>query len=343
MKKSNPNLYIESFGILLRKYEQEDCRKTLAKFLTKVPSEKSTLVSSLFQPVIEMMDVCQDLALNPENPLYASYSSSEDSCVLFCDLFFEYYDPEKEQRPLDVIPGAFSENQGRDFIQSVLAPNEELNEAPIPAILHSTWKEEEKLRLLNILVDGDIWIQDFCLLLEEIAKRINPILECHQALYQHLDQLLAQEHAQEEIFRRLQLKPLENSRVLPVISTCNMGFMRAKIKDSKTQFLICIGVLLCAIDFSVLGDLSKEQLCERLKCLSDPTKLSILTILKNQSTYQSDLAKQLGLTTATISHHMNKLFQNGFVKYQFIDKKIYYEYQSEQIPLICEELKKLLT
>ena len=39
---------------------------------------------------------------------------------------------------------------------------------------------------------------------------------------------------------------------------------------------------------------------------------------------------------------MNKLLQNNFVKYQFIDKKSYYEYQPEQIEIICEQLKRQL-
>ena len=63
------------------------------------------------------------------------------------------------------------------------------------------------------------------------------------------------------------------------------------------------------------GDIMKAELypeiSEHLKMLSDPTKLAILAILKKEPTYQSDLAKRLSLTTATISHHMNQLYLNS--------------------------------
>nr|WP_242704347.1 winged helix-turn-helix domain-containing protein [Enterococcus sp. 665A] len=51
--------------------------------------------------------------------------------------------------------------------------------------------------------------------------------------------------------------------------------------------------------------LSKEDLLIGLKAISDKNKLEILSFLKEKSSYNLELAKQLNLTPATISHHMN--------------------------------------
>lgn len=347
MRKIKPNIYAEAFGILHRKYEKEDCRKTLESILTKTPPDKRTCVCTIFEPVIEMMERCSDLTLNLKNPLYTHCHSNSAQLALYSDLFFEYFDPEKDETPLSQIPTAFSKDGGRRFIESVLIPNEELaednlKEEPLPAILHSELSAEDKLILINILTDGKHWIREYCLLLEETAKRISPILAHYGHLYSYLDQLFSTQDSCEVLFQRIRLKPLEHTSILPVLSSCNSTFVRGKNKNGQAHFTIFMGLLHCAVDFSVVSNLTKEQLCECLKCLSDPTKLSILTILKEKSTYQTDLARQLGLTTATISHHMNKLLQNNFVKYQFMDKKSYYEYQPEQIEIICEQLKRQL-
>ena len=153
---------------------------------------------------------------------------------------------------------------------------------------------------------------------------------------------MKKEDAQEIILRRMRLNPLEEVAVQPVISTCNMGYIRGKEKEKGIEVIIHIGTLHCAMDFSEPGEFTREQLQEHLKCLSDPTKLSILMILKEKPTYQTDLARQLGLTTATISHHMNQLLVNGFVKHRLEEKKVYYEYQRDMVEYTCMQVEKLL-
>lgn len=347
MRKIKPNIYAEAFGILHRIYEKEDCRNTLENLLAKTPPDKKECVCEIFEPVIEMMERCHDLTPNPKNPLYARCRSNDAELALYSDLFFEYFDPEKNETPLEQIPAAFARDGGKTFLESALMPDKELSEEhlreePLPAILHSELSDEDKLVLIHILTDGSGWIREYCLLLEEIAGRIAPILTHYEHLYSCLDHLLSTQSSEEDFFRHIRLKPLERASVLPVLSTCNTTFVRGKDRDGQASFLIFMGLLHCAVDFSVVSELTKEQLCEGLKCLSDPTKLSILTILREKSTYQTALARKLGLTTATISHHMNKLLQNNFVKYQFIDKKSYYEYQPEQIKIICGQLIRQL-
>lgn len=343
MRLLQPNRYMEAFGILHRKYEKEDCRKTLESILSK--RQEKEMITKLFYPVIEMMDACEDISLNPENPLYFQRSSLEETDErenIFEEIFFTYYRGEDNEKPSKVIGKAFRQDGGKEFIENIICTGEKLTESPVLEVLHSGWKAEDQLTLLRILEEGEPWIQEFCLLLEQIADRIDPILEKYKEQYTYLDELAKKEDAQEIILRRMRLNPLEEVAVQPVISTCNMGYIRGKEKENGIEIIIHIGTLHCAMDFSEPGEFTREQLQEHLKCLADPTKLSILMILKEKPTYQTDLARQLGLTTATISHHMNQLLVNGFVKHRLEEKKVYYEYQKDMVQYTCMQVEKLL-
>lgn len=343
MRLLQPNRYMEAFGILHRKYEKEDCRKTLESILSK--RQEKEMITKLFYPVIEMMDACEDISLNPENPLYFRCSSLEETDErenIFEEIFFTYYRGEDNEKPSKVIGKAFRQDGGKEFIENIICSGEKLTESPVLEVLHSGWKAEDQLTLLRILEEGEPWIQEFCLLLEQIAERIDPILEKYKEQYTYLDELAKKEDAQEIILRRMRLNPLKEVAVQPVISTCNMGYIRGKEKENGIEIIIHIGTLHCAMDFSEPGEFTREQLQEHLKCLADPTKLSILMILKEKPTYQTDLARQLGLTTATISHHMNQLLVNGFVKHRLEEKKVYYEYQKDMVQYTCMQVEKLL-
>lgn len=343
MRLLQPNRYMEAFGILHRKYEKEDCRKTLESILSK--RQEKEMITKLFYPVIEMMDACEDISLNPENPLYFRCSSLEETDErenIFEEIFFTYYRGEDNEKPSKVIGKAFRQDGGKEFIENIICSGEKLAESPVLEVLHSGWKAEDQLTLLRILEEGEPWIQEFCLLLEQIADRIDSILEKYKEQYTYLDELAKKEDAQEIILRRMRLNPLEEVAVQPVISTCNMGYIRGKEKENGIEIIIHIGTLHCAMDFSEQGEFTREQLQEHLKCLADPTKLSILMILKEKPTYQTDLARQLGLTTATISHHVNQLLVNGFVKHRLEEKKVYYEYQKDMVQYTCMQVEKLL-
>ena len=57
-------------------------------------------------------------------------------------------------------------------------------------------------------------------------------------------------------------------------------------------------------------DVSRRQ----VKILSDPTRLRILSILYNQPASISGLAKALGLTPATVHHHIARLRKAGLIR-----------------------------
>ncbi len=87
---------------------------------------------------------------------------------------------------------------------------------------------------------------------------------------------------------------------------------------------------------------TKEELLSKLKALSDSSKLEIILSLKEKPMYNLEIAKKLGLTAATMSHHMNVLLYCGFVNIEKKEGKVYYSLQEESFKTFINELEKIL-
>lgn len=75
--------------------------------------------------------------------------------------------------------------------------------------------------------------------------------------------------------------------------------------------------------------------------------LAIRTVLDgeegNRQAYGSELARQFGLTTATISHHMSTLVGEGLVEVTREDNKVFYRSRTEALHSILEYCLETLT
>lgn len=87
---------------------------------------------------------------------------------------------------------------------------------------------------------------------------------------------------------------------------------------------------------------SKDLLLIKLKALSDSSKLGIISSLKVSPKYNLEIAQQLGLTAATMSHHMNVLLNCGLVGVEKKDGKVYYHLEKENLQDLIKELEETL-
>ena len=242
----------------------------------------------------------------------------------------------------DDICRHFEDDHGAKWTASILHL-EETPSNPVSCVLKSSLDAPEKLAMLQILLDGKTWIEECLLLLKQIAAAIEPIFNKYHSLYTYCDTLVSSKDCQKILLRRMGMTLPQDTCILPCLSLCNMADFYTSFAD-KTQRsnIVRLGILFCAIDTFSREGFSTEQLSEHLKMFSDPTKLAILSILKKEPTYQSDLAKRLSLTTATISHHMNQLYLNGFVCHEVRNNKLYYFYQSDMVEHTVNQLFQYL-
>jgi len=64
---------------------------------------------------------------------------------------------------------------------------------------------------------------------------------------------------------------------------------------------------------------------ETFKALSDPTRRSILDLLKDGAKTAGDIGSRFDMTAATVSHHLSVLKEAGLVSDERRGKYIYYE------------------
>ena len=88
--------------------------------------------------------------------------------------------------------------------------------------------------------------------------------------------------------------------------------------------------------------LESYQMLEGLKALSDKSKLAILSHIRDKRSYGQALAKETGLSTATISHHMSALINCGFIRLQRVENRIYYQMDKENLREFLQKLSLYL-
>jgi DNA-binding transcriptional ArsR family regulator len=90
------------------------------------------------------------------------------------------------------------------------------------------------------------------------------------------------------------------------------------------------------------GD-QKQRIQSVLKTLSDPSKLELLKLCAIQAQYGVPLAKELGLTTATVSYHLNALVRLGYLTMSLEGNKVFYVTQGQRILADLKAVETLFT
>ncbi len=81
---------------------------------------------------------------------------------------------------------------------------------------------------------------------------------------------------------------------------------------------------------------------DTMKALSDPTRRSILNLLKNGSMTAGEIASNFDMTGATISHHLNQLKKTELIRESKQKNFIYYSLNTsvlEEVLLWLNALK----
>lgn len=154
------------------------------------------------------------------------------------------------------------------------------------------------------------------------------------------------EYMKKEIGLELDNNP-DGAILRPSICAPNSLNLFANGKDETTNkaYIIRIGVLFddtYQLSRKVTTKEYSEQALKNLKILSDRSKFEILSSIKNKRAYSSELAKQLNLTTATISHHMSALLSAGLVRIEKEETKIFYRANTSEIEKLLEYCRETL-
>ncbi len=89
------------------------------------------------------------------------------------------------------------------------------------------------------------------------------------------------------------------------------------------------------------GQLSMDKLKAFFKALSDETRLEIIRVTSKKAWYQKELADYLGLTTPTLSYHVNLLLEVGILNFEpSSNNRYYYTTNKEKLEQLLDFSKK---
>ena len=77
-----------------------------------------------------------------------------------------------------------------------------------------------------------------------------------------------------------------------------------------------------------------------LKALGDASKFQILTRLREGDKYNLELAQELGLSAATMSHHMSALLTCGLVRLTKREGRVYYSLERQAVRRMLTTLEQ---
>lgn len=189
-----------------------------------------------------------------------------------------------------------------------------------------------KWKLLQIMQEPKKYIS---LLISKVNLNLNIYESIIKDINKPLNKLLNQYMNSVKTFYPLKDKLSEASIIYPTL----IFPVTQIILEDKCYYGLLSGLLMT---YGRNVNHSKEELLMKLKVLSDNSKLEIINSLKISPKYNLEIAKHLGLTAATMSHHMNALLNCGFVDVEKKDGKVYYHLQRESMKEFIKELEQTI-
>ena len=303
---------------------------------------------------------------------FTSYEKNEISCPGKAVLLWNEHDYLKAKDVSDIASSLdklseteYCETFG-SFLQGILSAIQEEEKdtqktkepfAVISRLMELDIPDSDKWKLQKIFFDqkghqGNVLalLEKAALLLQDFSQELEALAEdfCRYWTGQFQD-TRPSSYIQEKLHIDVGENPM-GLRVCPNFMRPNTGSFYMELDDGgnyKQAGLFRIGIIF-GEDFSL--QTSREQTdtgyghyaSQVLKLLGDKSKFEILSYIRDKEAYGSELAKHLGLTTATISHHMNALINADLAKIKRIDKRVYYISNKKALGKVLDYSKGLL-
>lgn len=124
---------------------------------------------------------------------------------------------------------------------------------------------------------------------------------------------------------------------------CVMSFNSMRFLTGDDHITVIAGVLYWLIlRLTEKYAANDEHLLACLKTLGDKSRLDILKLLKEQDRSGQELAKELGISQGTVSHHLNVLVRDEFIRIAKDGSRLRCSLAPEAIESMVEDIRRLL-
>lgn len=328
------------------------------------------------QAIVDNMERELDLTPDERALLQADYEQNNEKIACECSALFPFM--QAYSLDIDTVVETVehaSEAQLRTcFLYDALDPGNEHSgkEAHFPPEIsmeaflrivaeNTLWTSENRCHILSVFAD---YHQSFAKALP-VVRRMLAILEGHlpavQPYLNHWEsqmRLVAQQGEESQLMQHL-LEcvpliykcdyPFEFRPVLAYYSGLHISVHSMRSQAQQELFptsrpgLICPGVAFFDISEIIFDHqgIDEGETLAALKLLSDKSKYDILKNLKQAPCYGAQLAQKLGLSPATISHHMNTLLSQELVRFDVQENRVYYHLDTRRMREMMDRLRHI--
>lgn len=216
-------------------------------------------------------------------------------------------------------------------------------------------KAESKMRIQEVYLNRDEYIEPICRLYQEAAdllrmeeQEINNLCSDWTVYWGRLveedsffETLKGIVELDEEILKK-------RLRIRPSIVMCTALYINmygALIPCRSDYMTTCALGIALSEEFNWNSQAKENYFWDNMqpvfKALGDKSKADILLYIKDKPAYGAEIAKQFSLTTATVSHHMNKLLQLRIIHAEIHDGRVYYQVRKDELASMFEQCKKI--
>lgn len=199
---------------------------------------------------------------------------------------------------------------------------------------------QKKMSILRIYADPQSMYRDF----KEKMAACERIIKKHFHLVEHRFQTLLEEYGGQAVDRYLLdifsldqiIDPKNEYLQLHLDRGClsfdfylsavayNSGSMRiGRRKEDRSTLMVGL-LLLPLMEYSRKENFSRERIIEQAKAIGDNNRAKIIAILSDRPHFVKELAEKMGLSPASLSHHLAILNEAGFLQANMDERKTYY-------------------
>lgn len=266
-----------------------------------------------------------------------------------------------------IVGGLESYQQGEALFDNIMSNSDEITDrvafkflddgaekntpklTAVDIVASSSLLNENKLLLIDLILHPNKYIDMLKSTLLPVAREfskcmdlIEPLLKYFRMEYADVKSFDAESKLLATALNQ-DLPNVKEYNIFPLVTNFNVvafGF----IDDDHTEVFMGLGVLEDNLrQYNNKNKNINYKLSNTISVLSSKSRFDILAKLSEGPQYGRELAAHLGLTPATVSHHINVLLAEGLVKLDTSGKRVYYSLNYECTEAFVGMLQKLLT
>ena len=190
---------------------------------------------------------------------------------------------------------------------------------------------EAKLRLIRLLEQYVKVFAPYVAELDELDRA--EVEKSRGACFDNVEEFVTN-------YLKINIKILAPAKQLILIPNAFSEILTYIIQPEKGQFVLVYGTF---ISKKRMREKRSEEIKQFLKVLSEEKRIEIIKILAANPALGSDLARQVGLTSATASYHMAILLGIGLIDYERVGQRLHYVLKKDVLKDLLDKAFQELT